>query len=68
MFEIKLSIENIDYESLADMLVPMLRERSDAGELPVWAKLLFIGGGMNGDAAKKIISKIPKENLDELTI
>lgn len=68
MLEIKLSVENIDYESLADLIVPILKDKSDSGELPIWAKLMFVGGGMNGDTARKIISKIPKEKLDEFTV
>ena len=68
MIEIKLKIENIDYDSLADIIAPMLKEKLDNGDFPAWARLLFMAGGMNGDAVRKILSRIPENKREEMII
>lgn len=68
MIEIKLKIEDIDYDSVADILAPALKDRIDGSEFPAWARLLFLAGGMNGDAFKKILSRVPKDAIDDFVV
>ena len=46
MIELKLKIEDIDYDSVADILAPALKDRIDSSEFPAWARLLFLAGGI----------------------
>lgn len=64
MIELKLKIENIDYDSVADILAPALKDRIDSSDFPAWARLLFLAGGMDGAAFKKILSRVPNDAID----
>lgn len=68
MIELKLKIENIDYDSLADLLAPALKDRIDSSEFPAWARLLFLAGGMDGAAFKKILSSVPNDAIDDFVV
>ena len=68
MIELKLKIEDIDYDSLADILAPALKDRIDSSEFPAWARLLFLAGGMDGQAFKKILSRVPSDAIDEFVV
>ena len=68
MIELKLKIESIDYDSIADILAPALKDRIDSSEFPAWARLLFLAGGMDGSAFKKILSRVPSESIDEFVV
>ena len=68
MIEIKINIDDIDYGSLAEVILPLMKEKAANGELPVWAKLAFISGGMNCDAVRKIIDKIPNNKKEEFIV
>ena len=61
MIEIRINIDEIDYGSLAKLILPFIKEKAENGELPIWAKLAFISGGMNESAVMKIIDKIPND-------
>lgn len=65
MIEIKMNISDIDYDSIAELIVPMLREKDDKGELPAWIKLLMIGGGNGTDAVKKVMHRIPEDKKEQ---
>lgn len=64
MIEIKLNISDIDYDSMAELIAPMLREKADKGEVPAWIKLLMIGGGNGIDAVKKVMHRIPDDKKE----
>ena len=68
MIELKLKIEDIDYESVADILAPALKDRIDSSEFPAWARLLFLAGGMDGAAFKKILSRVPDDAIDGFVV
>ena len=68
MIEINLKIEDIDYDSIADILAPALKDRIEGSEFPAWARLLFLAGGMDGDAFKKILSRVPDDAIDEFVV
>lgn len=65
MIEIKMNISDIDYDSMAELIAPMLREKADKGELPAWIKLLMIGGGNGTDAVKKVMHRIPEDKKEQ---
>ena len=68
MIELKLKIEDIDYDSVADILAPALKDRIDSSEFPAWARLLFLAGGMDGAAFKKILSRVPDDAIDGFVV
>ena len=68
MIELKLKIDNVDYDSLADILAPALKDRIESSEFPAWARLLFLAGGMDGSAFKKILSRVPSDAIDEFVV
>ena len=68
MIELKIKIEDIDYDSLADILAPALKDRIESSEFPAWARLLFLAGGMDGAAFKKILSRVPDDAIDDFVV
>ena len=55
-------------ERIIDILAPALKDRIDSSEFPAWARLLFLAGGMDGAAFKKILSRVPDDAIDEFVV
>ena len=66
MIELRVVIDNIDYDSLAGLLAPVIEEQIKSGVIPAWAKLLFLGRGINEDSVKSFLQKLPEGAKDSL--
>ena len=66
MIELRVVIDKIDYDSLAGLLAPVIEEQIKMGGIPVWAKLLFLGRGINEDSVKSFLQKLPEGAKDSL--
>ena len=65
--KITLNINNIDYESIIDKSVPLLKEKAQADNNIL---LKTISGilSMPGDIPKKMLNALPQETKDELVV
>lgn len=65
--KITLNINNIDYESIIDKSVPLLKEKEQADNNIL---LKTISGilSMPGDIPKKMLNALPQETKDELVV
>ena len=69
MIEIKIQIDNIDYDSAADTLLPLLADQLACSTDNPMLKQLFSGRQrLSLSAAKSFISVLPKEKKDELVV
>jgi len=67
--ELKLKIEDIDYESAVDLLAPLLIEylRKEGGN-PLLAKMLSGSPEMAKSAVKTILAHMPREKKDAMLV
>ena len=65
--KITLNINNIDYESIIDQSIPLLKEKAQADNNIL---LKTISGilTMPGDIPKKMLNALPQETKDELVV
>ena len=65
--KITLNINNIDYESIIDQSIPLLKEKAKADNNIL---LKTISGilSMPGDIPKKMLNALPQETNDELVV
>ena len=68
MIELKLTVSNIDYESLAGLMAPMLIEQMNSENVPGWIKMMLIGSGMNSEGIKKIMSHFTESKLEAMAV
>ena len=69
MIEIKLQIDDIDYDTAIDVLLPVLADQMAKGTENPMLRRLFTGGQkLSASAAKSFISIMPKEKKDELVV
>lgn len=69
MIEIKIMIDDIDYDTAADVLLPIFAEQFVNGNDNPMLKQLFSGGQrLSASAAKSFISIMPQRKKDELVV
>ena len=68
MIELKLTIEDIDYDSVAEFMAPAFDEQYQNDTLPGWARLLLVAGGSTQETIRKIMNKIPDEKKEEMIV
>lgn len=64
--EIKINVENINYDSIVKVLLPLLSKQSDSTENKIASK--FIGMFGKGNFASKMLSFIPQESKDNMVM
>lgn len=64
MLKLELEISELDYPSLLDKLLPLMGDQLRNSGNPLG---MLLSNGMSAGMAKKIISTLPKEQLDGLT-
>lgn len=65
--KITLNINNIDYESIIDKSVPLLKEKAQADN-NIMLKTISGILSMPGDIPKKMLNALPQETKDELVV
>ena len=69
MIELKLLIDNIDYDSVAEFLVPVLAESLKKGEKGgILGSVLANNPDMAASMARTILGKMSQEKKDELVL
>lgn len=66
--EIRISVDNIDYDALAEIMMPMLLEHFSNDKDDVMTRLLLLSQGFTEATVRKILSKMPQQKKDELMI
>ena len=66
--EIKINIDDIDYEALADRMMPLLISQLSNDREDVATRLMLLSQGFTESAVKMILSKMPKEKKDQLLV
>ena len=67
MIELTVKIDDVDYASLAELLLPALEKEAESADM-LWAKLLLLGKGMSVSAAQSILKRMPQEKKDALAV
>ena len=65
--KITLNINNIDYESIIDQSIPLLKEKAPADN-NILLKTISGIPSMPGDIPKKMLNALPQETKDELVV
>lgn len=65
--KITLNINNVDYESIVDQSVPLLREKAKTDNNILFKTLSGILN-MPGEIPKKMLNALPQETKDELLV
>ena len=68
MIQFTITIEDIDYDSVAEFLAPAFDDQYQNGDLPAWARLLLVAGGNTADTVKKIIARIPENTKEDMIV
>lgn len=69
MIELKILIDEIDYDSVADFLVPLLVEKlKKEDRTGLFGGLLSANTGMASNMARGLLEKMPQEKKDELVV
>ena len=68
MIELKLIIEDVDYNSIADAMAPMIIEQMNNENMPGWVKMMLLGSGMNADGLKKLMSRFSGKKLEAMAV
>lgn len=63
--EIKINVDNINYDSIVKVLVPLLNKNNDESENKMKNKVLSMFGG---PFASKMLSFIPQESKDNMVM
>ena len=59
MIELNITIYDVEYESLSGLLTPLIERQFNEGKIPSWAKLLFLGKGVNEESVAGFLKKLP---------
>jgi hypothetical protein len=69
MIEIKLRVGDVDYDSLAELLLPAVFEQMGQGaDSPLWSRLLFSSQGLTEAAAKAVLKKLSRDKKEEILV
>ena len=68
MIELKILLDDIDYQSLADVLVPLLAASMKNGKGGILGDVLAKNPDTAVSMARTILSKMPQEKKDELLL
>ena len=68
MIRLTIDIEDIDYESVVDMLQPEIEAQLTGPDAPAWAKMLRLGSANSADAVRKIMARMPDSALDSAAV
>ena len=66
--EIRIKIDDIDYDALADLMMPMLLEQLSNDKDDVVTRLMLLSQGFTESTVKKILSKMPQQKKDEMLV
>ena len=64
--EIRIKVDNINYESIVKVLMPLLNNNKEASENKIASK--FMGMFGKGTLATKMLSLIPQESKDNMVM
>lgn len=64
--EIKINVDNIDYDALADLMMPMLMDYFSNDKDDVMTRLLLLSQGFTEATVHKILSKMSQQKKDVL--
>lgn len=64
--EIRINIDNIDYDALADRMMPMLIEQMANDKDDVVTRLMLLSQGFTESTVKMILSRMSQQKKDEL--
>ena len=68
MIQLNITIEDIDYGSVAEFLTPVFEDQYRNGDLPGWARLLLVAGGSTAETVKKIVERIPDDKKEDMIV
>lgn len=69
MIELKLQVSDVDYDTLAELLLPAVLEQMGRGaDSPLWSRLLLSSQGFTAGAAKAVLARLSKEKKDEMLV
>ena len=68
MIQLNITIEDIDYGSVAEFLAPAFEDQYQNGDLPGWARLLLVAGGSTAETVRKIVEKIPDDKKEDMIV
>ena len=68
MIQLNITIEDIDYGSVAEFLTPAFEVQYQNGDLPGWARLLLVAGGSTAETVRKIVEKIPDDKKEDMIV
>ena len=69
MIELKILIDEIDYDSVADFLVPLLVEKlKKEDKTGLFGSMLSGNSVMTSNMARGLLEKMPQEKKDELVV
>ena len=68
MIQLNITIEDIDYGSVAEFLTPAFEAQYQNGDLPGWARLLLVAGGSTAETVRKIVEKIPDDKKEDMIV
>lgn len=69
MIELKILIDEIDYDSVADFLVPLLVEKlKKEDKTGLFGSMLSGNSAMASNMARSLLEKMPQEKKDELVV
>ncbi len=68
MIQLNITIEDIDYGSVAEFLTPAFEDQYQNGDLPGWARLLLVAGGSTAETVRKIVEKIPDDKKEDMIV
>ncbi len=66
--EIKINIDDIDYDSLAELMMPMLLDHMSSDNEDLMSRLMLLSQGFTASTVRAILSKMSQEKKDELLI
>jgi hypothetical protein len=68
VMEIKINIDDIDYDSLAELMMPMLLDHMSSDNEDLMSRLMLLSQGFTASTVRAILSKMSQEKKDELLI
>ena len=66
MIELNIVIDEVEYEALSALLTPVIERQMAEGKIPAWAKLLFLGRGVNKESVAGFLRKLPAGVKDKM--
>lgn len=68
LVELSITLDEIDFDSVAELLTPVMEGQLQNGSFPAWAKMLLLAGGTNAETVKKLLAKIPESKKEEFLV